>query len=316
MIRILFICHGNICRSAVAEVVLKQKCREKNILQVEVSSAAATREEIGNDIYPPMKKALVAKGYACAPHAARQTVRGDYDRYDYLIGMDYENLSDMKRIYGGDPAQKLSLLRDWAGEQGMEIDDPWYTRDFRGVLSQIEAGCEGILRFLAGQRSGEPSGEPVRIAILSDTHGLLRRDVVAEIQDCTHILHAGDIVKEMDLDELRLYGSIYAVKGNNDLWQDGLRDLAGVLRFEIAGVSFLMTHDRRNVPRDLDGVQAVIFGHTHRYSEERIDGRLWLNPGSCGRPRFGGEVSMAKMNVRDGKILRVEKILFPEQPGV
>ncbi len=308
--RILFICHGNICRSAAAEAVLTQMCREAHFGQAEVSSAAATREEIGNDIYPPMKKALREKGYSCPPHAARQTVREDYERYDYLIGMDYENLSDMKRIYGGDPLGKISLLRDWTGEAGQEIDDPWYTRDFRGALEQIEDGCRGIMQFL--KKSG--SSKPVQIAVISDTHGLLRREVVAELQDCSHILHAGDIVKEMDLDELRLYGSIYAVKGNNDLWQDGLRDLAGVLRFEIAGVSFLMTHDRRNVPRNLEGVQAVVFGHTHRYSEEWAEGRLWLNPGSCGRARFGGEVSMAKMRLQDGKILNIRKITFPDQP--
>lgn len=150
----------------------------------------------------------------------------------------------------------------------------------------------------------------VRVAVLSDTHGMLRREVVAEVQDCTHILHAGDIVRESDLDELRLYGNIYAVRGNNDLWQDGLRDLAGVLRFTIAGVSFLMTHDPRDVPRGLEGVQAVICGHTHQYRMEEIDGRLWLNPGSCGRARFGGDVTMAKMLLRDGKILRVERIDF------
>ena len=89
--------------------------------------------------------------------------------------------------------------------------------------------------------SEKPEGNgPVRAAVISDTHGLLRREVVAELQDCTHILHAGDIVRESDLDELRLYGNIYAVRGNNDRWQEGLRDLAGSLRFEIALVSFLL----------------------------------------------------------------------------
>lgn len=146
------------------------------------------------------------------------------------------------------------------------------------------------------------------VAVISDTHGLLRREVVQQLQGCTHILHAGDIIREMDLDELRLYGSIYAVRGNNDLWQDGLRDLAGILRFEIDGVSFLMTHDRRDVPRNLEGIQVVVCGHTHRYSEEWIDGRLWLNPGSCGRARFGGDVTMAKLALQAGKIIRVEKI--------
>lgn len=151
-------------------------------------------------------------------------------------------------------------------------------------------------------------GQDVHVAVISDTHGLLRREVVSELQDCTHILHAGDIVRESDLDELRLYGSIYAVRGNNDLWQAGLQDLAGVLYFRIAGVSFVMTHDRYDVPRNLEGIQAVIYGHSHRYSEEWTDGRLWLNPGSCGRARFGGDVTMAKMVLRDGKIRSVRRI--------
>ncbi len=145
MIRILFICHGNICRSAAAETVLRETAREKGIGDLTVSSAAATREEIGNDIYPPMKRALTAAGYACAPHAARQTTRADYAAWDHLIGMDRENLSDMRRIYGGDPAGKLSLLTDWTDRPGREIEDPWYTRNFDGVLREIEAGCRGII---------------------------------------------------------------------------------------------------------------------------------------------------------------------------
>jgi len=154
------------------------------------------------------------------------------------------------------------------------------------------------------------TGSVVNIAVLSDTHGMLRREVVAELQDCSHIIHAGDIVKEMDLDELRMYGNIYVVRGNNDIWQEGLRDLAHVLRFTIAGVSFLMAHDRYDIPRDLNGVQAVIYGHSRRYSEEWIDGRLWLNPGSCGRSRFGSAVTMAKMKLQDGKIVNVRRIDF------
>lgn len=152
--------------------------------------------------------------------------------------------------------------------------------------------------------------QPVRVAVLSDTHGMLRREVVAALQDCTHILHAGDIIRESDLDELRLYGSIYAVRGNNDRWLEGLGSLAGILRFSIADVSFLMTHDPWDVPRNLEGVQVVVCGHTHRYREETIDGRLWLNPGSCGRARFGGDVTMAKLLLQDGKILSVQRIDF------
>ena len=152
--------------------------------------------------------------------------------------------------------------------------------------------------------------QPVRVAVLSDTHGMLRREVVAALQDCTHILHAGDIIRESDLDELRLCGSVYAVRGNNDRWLDGLGNLAGILRFSIAGVSFLMTHDPWDVPRNLEGVQVVVCGHTHHYREEMIDGRLWLNPGSCGRARFGGDVTMAKLLLQDGKILSVQRIDF------
>ena len=146
MIKILFICHGNICRSAAAEVVLNQMAAEAGRQDLRIASAAATREEIGNDIYPPMKKALVHAGYECARHAARQTVRADYAQWDYIIGMDDENMWDMKHIYGGDPERKLSMLLDWAGQPGREIDDPWYTRDFAGALKQIEEGCAGLLR--------------------------------------------------------------------------------------------------------------------------------------------------------------------------
>lgn len=148
-IRILFICHGNICRSVAAEMVMRQKVSERHDLpEMRIASAAATREEIGNDIYPPMKKALAGAGYTCHPHAARQTVREDYGKWDCIIGMDDENMWDMKRIYGGDPEGKLSLLLDWAGKMGREIDDPWYTRDFTGVLRQIEEGCDGLIRSI------------------------------------------------------------------------------------------------------------------------------------------------------------------------
>ncbi len=149
MIRMLFICHGNICRCAEEEVVLKQMAGEAGRRDLRIASAATTREEIGNDIYPPMKKALNSSGYACIPHAARQTVRADYAAWDYIIGMDDENMMDLKYIYGGDPEGKLSMLMDWAGRPGREIDDPWYTRDFAGVLKQIEKGCRGIMEKTA-----------------------------------------------------------------------------------------------------------------------------------------------------------------------
>jgi protein-tyrosine phosphatase len=157
--KILFICHGNICRSAAAEVVMRELAAEAGRRDLVISSAAATREEIGHDIYPPMKKALTGAGYVCAPHAARQTVRGDYQAWDYLIGMDEENLWDMKRIYGGDPDGKISLLRDWAGEPGGEIEDPWYTGNFEKVYAEIEDGVRGLLESnMPNRQSGGFSG--------------------------------------------------------------------------------------------------------------------------------------------------------------
>ena len=150
--KILFVCHGNICRSAAAEMIARKLAAEAGLsARISFSSAAATTEEIGNDIYPPMKKALVNAGYECARHVARQTVRADYAQWDYIIGMDDENMWDMKYIYGGDPDGKLSMLMDWAGKPGREIDDPWYTRDFAGALKQIEEGCAGLLRQIPEQ---------------------------------------------------------------------------------------------------------------------------------------------------------------------
>ena len=146
---ILFICHGNICRSAAAEVVFNQLAQDAGLGdRLRAESAAATREEIGNDIYPPMKRALMGRGFACPRHAARQTVRADYEKYEYIIGMDDENMADMRYIYGGDPRHKLSRLLDWAGLPGASISDPWYTRDFEGALSEIERGCRGLLAAL------------------------------------------------------------------------------------------------------------------------------------------------------------------------
>ena len=127
---------------------MKQMAREQGRKDLHIASAAATREEIGNDIYPPMKKALAAAGYQCERHAARQTTRAEYSQWDYIVGMDDENMWDMRHIYGGDPEGKLSMLLDWAGKPGQEIDDPWYTRDFNGVLKQIEEGVRGMMRSI------------------------------------------------------------------------------------------------------------------------------------------------------------------------
>ena len=147
-----------------------------------------------------------------------------------------------------------------------------------------------------------------KLGIISDTHGLLRPEVMEVLKTCDCILHGGDINKPEILDELRPLASIYAVRGNNDReWAEGL---AKTLRFTIEGVEFFMTHNKKDVAWDLGSAQVVVFGHTHKYFEQMIDGRLWLNPGSCGRSRFGQEPTMAVRTVDKGS-WKVEKIVIP-----
>ena len=130
MKKILFVCHGNICRSPMAEYVMKDLVKKAGLAaQFHIESAATSTEEIGNPVYPPARRKLAEHGISCAGHAARQLTREDYDRWDLLIGMDGANLRNMRRICGGDPAGKLRLLLDCAGRSG-EVADPWYTGDF------------------------------------------------------------------------------------------------------------------------------------------------------------------------------------------
>lgn len=138
MTRILFICHGNICRSPAAEMVMRALTHD-----CVIDSAATTYEEVGNGIYPPMRRALERRGIPIFPHRARRTDRSDYDKYDYIIGMDEENRCDLEYIYRGDPQGKISLLMEWAGER-REVSDPWYTRDFEKALDDIERGCRAL----------------------------------------------------------------------------------------------------------------------------------------------------------------------------
>ncbi|MCI5528772.1 MAG: metallophosphatase family protein [Blautia sp.] len=150
----------------------------------------------------------------------------------------------------------------------------------------------------------------VKVGIISDTHGLLRPEVLEILKSCDCILHGGDINKPEILDALRPLASIYVVRGNNDKdWAEGL---AKTLTFSIEGVKFFMVHNKRDVAWDLKDAQVVVFGHSHKYFEREIDGRLWLNPGSCGRSRFGGEVTMAVMTIENGKY-NVEKIIIPTE---
>ena len=147
MIRILFLCHGNICRSPMAEFIMKDLVRKANLEQsIQIESAATSTEEIGNPVYPPARRKLLEQGIPCGHHAARQMTRADYDRFDLLIGMDRSNLRIMQRICGGDPDGKLHLLLDFTDRKDEEVADPWYTGDFDAVWEDLLEGCQALLR--------------------------------------------------------------------------------------------------------------------------------------------------------------------------
>ena len=151
MTKILFVCHGNICRSPAAEFVLKELVRRAGLSDAFViDSAATSTEEIGNPVYPPMRRVLHEHRIACGGKTARQLRRSDYEDYDLLIGMDEENLWNMRRLFHGDPSGKLRNLLDYAGRTGEAIADPWYTRDFEQTWRDVLEGCEALLTALTG----------------------------------------------------------------------------------------------------------------------------------------------------------------------
>ena len=149
MIKVLFICHGNICRSPMAEFVMKDLADKAGMAdQFQIASAATSTEEIGNPVYPPARRKLAEHGISCAGKTARQVTRSDYDSYDLLIGMDQANLRNMRRICGGDAEGKIHLLMEYAGKPDHEVADPWYTGDFEATWNDVLAGCQGLLTVL------------------------------------------------------------------------------------------------------------------------------------------------------------------------
>ena len=133
----------------MAEFVMKDLVRKAGLAsQFHIGSAATSREEIGNPVYPPARRKLAEHGISCVGHAARQLTRRDYDAYDLLIGMDSANLRDMYRICGGDSAGKMSLLMDHTGRPG-DVADPWYTGDFAATWRDVLEGCQGLLKELS-----------------------------------------------------------------------------------------------------------------------------------------------------------------------
>ncbi|MGI5962577.1 MAG: metallophosphoesterase family protein [Lawsonibacter sp.] len=150
----------------------------------------------------------------------------------------------------------------------------------------------------------------MKLAILSDTHGLLRPEVVEHLRTADAILHGGDINRKTIVDELEQYAPVYIVRGNNDkAWA---AEIPHHLTITLDGVTFYMVHNKKDVPTDLSGIDVVVFGHSHKYLQEEKEGVLWLNPGSCGPRRFHQEITMMMVELADGK-LQVEKVTIPHK---
>ena len=144
--RILFVCHGNICRSPMAEFVMKdlvQKAGRED--EFEIESAATSTEEIGNGVYPPARRKLAEHGIRCNGKTARQMTENDYDHFDLLIGMDSWNIRNMNFICSGDPDRKIRMLMDFTDRPG-DVADPWYTGDFEATWCDVLEGCECLLK--------------------------------------------------------------------------------------------------------------------------------------------------------------------------
>ena len=145
MTKILFVCHGNICRSPMAEFCMKHLAAEAGRSgEFEIASAATSTEELGNSVYPPARRVLNSKGIDCSGKFARQITAKDYEYYDLIIGMDNANMRNMKRFWNGDPDNKLRMLLDYTGVPG-EVADPWYSGNFEQTWKDVEAGCRGLL---------------------------------------------------------------------------------------------------------------------------------------------------------------------------
>lgn len=150
--RILFICHGNICRSPMAEYIMKELVKREGVAgDWEIESAAVSREEIGNPVYPPARQELAKHGISCGDKRAVQLKASDYEDYDYLIGMDAMNIRNIERMTGHRAGEKIRLLLSFAGSTD-GIRDPWYSGDFEETYRDVERGCKALLEYLLSQK--------------------------------------------------------------------------------------------------------------------------------------------------------------------
>ena len=148
MIKILFVCHGNICRSTMAEYVMKHLVKQVGLeSEFYIDSAATSREEIGNGVHHGTKRKLAQMGVPCGNHRARQVTWEDYETFDYIIGMDYANRRNLLRMLKDDPEGKISLMLDYTNRPG-EVADPWYTGDFDATWDDVFEGCSNLLEQL------------------------------------------------------------------------------------------------------------------------------------------------------------------------
>ena len=148
MIKVMFVCHGNICRSPMAEFIMKKLVADAGLNgDFLIASSATSTEELGNPVYPPARAELAKHGIGCAGKTAVQLKKSDYGKYDYFIGMDTANIRNMNRIFGSDPDGKIYKLLTFAGRSD-DVSDPWYSRDFGKAYADIEEGCRGLLRSL------------------------------------------------------------------------------------------------------------------------------------------------------------------------
>lgn len=146
--KILFVCHGNICRSPMAEFVMKDLVHQMGIeKQFEIASAATSREEIGNAVYPPARRKLAEHGISCDGKTSRQITMADYRHYDYIIAMDQNNLRNLRKMLGEDVDNKISLLMDYTSRPA-DVADPWYTGDFDATWNDVVEGCKGFITSL------------------------------------------------------------------------------------------------------------------------------------------------------------------------
>ena len=152
-VRVLFICHGNICRSPMCHYYFQHLLVSRGLeAQFYVDSAATSREEIGNPVHPKTREKLVQHHIPCGNHRARQLQKEDYKTFDYLIGMDSWNLRNIKAITGGDPDNKIFKLMEFAGS-GCDVADPWYTGDFDATWEDVHRGCDGLLKEILSSHS-------------------------------------------------------------------------------------------------------------------------------------------------------------------